>query len=118
VTLPLSGIGSCTLRVTAVREPPRPEGRGFPLHRPLPLQQRAFEVLRSLDGQDRALHPAACLSTDTVARLRATALDRSEVRAFHPLPERRGLPVRLGNTIEFEHLMKIPRAKSMDYVVF
>ena len=72
---------------TCASEPPLPEGRGFPLHGVLPRQQRAFEDLRSLDGQHRALRPAASPKTDTVPRCRGTETNCSNVRAFHPLPE-------------------------------
>jgi hypothetical protein len=68
-------------------ELPPPEGRSFQLHGRLPLQQRAFEVLRCLHW----LHPrssgAACPKTNTVAE--ATASDCS-VAPYIPSLKGRG----------------------------
>jgi hypothetical protein len=56
------------------------------------MAQRAFEDLRRLNWQHRALSPAAGPKTDTVAEV--TALDCSKHRALYTRSKRRGLMVR------------------------
>ena len=73
--------------ITSLCELLGPKGPSFQLHWPVLRQQRAFEVLPSLDWQDRAFRPAAGLSTDTVDRRRSTNADFSKRRALYPLPE-------------------------------
>jgi hypothetical protein len=77
------------LAALAYGELPPAKAGGFRFHRGLPLQQRAFEDLRSLQRQDRASHPAASPETDPrsdPARQDQGRINEIRINAWFGLP--------------------------------